>query len=64
MKSVGMSMYVSLVIGKLCLMHVRKVSSRVRMCCAHRLIRDETFRIENNFDYERLSVNETFHNSV
>ncbi|KAH3889499.1 hypothetical protein DPMN_013556 [Dreissena polymorpha] len=43
-----------LVLRKLGLMHVRKVSSQISLCSPHRLIRDDTFRLNLFFGKEGL----------
>ncbi|KAH3857003.1 hypothetical protein DPMN_099600 [Dreissena polymorpha] len=44
----------SLVLRKLGLMHVRKVSSEISLCSPHRLFRDDTFRLNLIFSKEGL----------
>jgi hypothetical protein len=43
---------------KLDIMHVRKVSSQISLCSPHRLIRDDTFRLNWIFSKKRLHFNE------
>ena len=49
------------VLRKLDKMHVRKVSSQISLCSPHRLIQDDTFRLNWIFAKKRHHVNEKFH---
>ena len=51
------------VLRKLGIMHVRKVSSQISLCSPHRLIRDDTFRLNWIFAKKRHHLNEKFHKS-
>ena len=53
-----MGSQLSHVLRKLGLMHVRKVSSQISLCSPHRLIRDDTFRLNWIFAKKRLHLNE------
>ena len=53
----------SCVLRKLGIMHVRKVSSQNSLCSLHRLIRDDTFRLNWIFAKKRLHLNKKCHKS-
>ena len=46
------------VLRKLGIMHVRKVSSQISLCSPHRLIRDDTFRLNWIYAKKRQHLNE------
>ena len=53
------------ILGKWCLMHVRKVLSKISLCSPHRLIRDNTFRFYGIFLFKVTSNwGETLHTLI
>ena len=49
---------------KMGIMHVRKGSSQISLCSPHRLIRDDTFRLNWIFAKKKHQFNEKFNKSV
>jgi hypothetical protein len=48
---------------KLGLIYVRKLPPQISLCSPHRLIRDNTFRLNWIFAKKRLSLNEKYNKS-
>ena len=47
-------MHIDPALGKRCLIHLRLVSSQISLCITHRLIRDDTLRIDLIFVWKRF----------